>query len=108
MTLNDKDIDAKIGEAWKAHYAGQDEEALRQFEALVEQYPDHIDALWGLGLAYRDAHKHEDATRIFKKIRDLIAQLIADEEMHGQPGRYFMLNRMVSQQIEQIDRFLES
>lgn len=96
-------LDEKIGEAWKAHYAGQDTAAIEQFKRLVEEAPDNIDALWGLGLSYRNAGNKTSAVEIFQKVKQLVAAQLAMES--GQPERYVMLNRMVDQQLAQIGDF---
>ncbi|NDJ76148.1 MAG: tetratricopeptide repeat protein [Chloroflexi bacterium] len=102
--MNQNEIDAKIGEAWKAHHAGNQETAIEQFLRLIEDVPDHIDAYWGLGLSYRDAGNQESALEAFHKVKELV--LVELESEGGQRGRYFMLNRMVDQQIEQMNDFL--
>jgi Flp pilus assembly protein TadD len=102
--MDPKDFDAKIGAAWKAHYNGQHEQAIEQFKKLVDQTPDHIDANWGLGLAYRKAGEKANALQVFRKIRDLVTR-----ELEARPEDYerlFMLKRMVSQQIEQMNDFI--
>jgi tetratricopeptide (TPR) repeat protein len=97
-------FDAKISAAWKAHYNGQHEQAIEQFKKLVDQTPDHIDANWGLGLAYRKAGEKASALQIFQKVRDLVTQeLETHPENHE---RLIMLKRMVSQQIEQMNEFI--
>ena len=98
--MNQNDIDAQIGEAWQAHYNGQHEVALEKFKQLVAEMPDHIDANWGLGLSYRRAGDRQNALAVFNKVKELVtAELEADPEEYE---RFFMLKRMVSQQIEQI------
>lgn len=103
--MDEKDFDAKISAAWKAHYNNQHEQAIDEFRALVEQAPDHIDANWGLGLSYRKAGDRANALQIFQKVRDLVAQ-----ELETNPDnfeRFVMLKRMVSQQIEQMNDFID-
>lgn len=98
-----KDIDVRIGAAWKAHYQGHDDVAIEQFRQLVAEAPDHIDANWGLGLSYRDAGQIEDATQVFHKVKDLVGTQL---EAHGtEHERFVMLSRMVEQQLAQINEF---
>jgi lipopolysaccharide biosynthesis regulator YciM len=98
--MNQQDLDSKIGEAWKAHYAGHDQTAVDQFLALVEEAPDNIDAHWGLGLSYRDLGDKDKAIQTFQKVKSLVSQKLETES--GQLGRYFMLNRMADQQLERM------
>lgn len=103
--MTEKDLDARIGEAWKAHYAGEYYTAVEQFKLLAAEAPDHIDAQWGLGLSYRHVGEKEKALAAFEQAKALIdAEISANP---GEHGRLFMLNRMVTQQIEQIADFLD-
>lgn len=103
--MSEKDLDARIGEAWKAHYAGDNYAAVDQFKRLTEEAPDHIDAHWGLGLSYRNAGEKEKALAAFERAKALIDAEIAAHP--GERGRLFMLQRMVTQQIEQVADFLD-
>ena len=101
-----KNIDVRIGEAWKAHYQGQDSLAIEQFNGLVQEVPDNIDAHWGLGLAYRDAGDLDNAAQIFQKAKTMIAAQLQDEnEEKINRERFVMLSRMVDQQITQLALF---
>lgn len=102
--MSEKTLDVKIGEAWKAHYGGQQEAAIEQFTQIVADAPDNIDAQWGLGLCYRTIGEKDQALQAFEKARTLV-----DAELDGETDdreRMVMLQRMVKQQIEQIDDFI--
>lgn len=102
-----KNIDVRIGEAWKAHYQGQDRLAIEQFSGLVQEVPDSIDAHWGLGLSYRDAGELDPAAQVFQKAKAMItAQLEGQDDEATNRERYVMLARMVDQQITQLALFL--
>jgi len=102
--MNQKELDAKIAEAWKAHYARQHQVAVEKFRQLVSEAPDNIDANWGLGLSYRSIGDKENALQVFLKVKELVAtQLARDLEDRE---RYIMLSRMVTQQIEQMSSFI--
>jgi Tfp pilus assembly protein PilF len=103
--MTDKDLDARIGEAWNAHYQGQDEVAVQQFTEILNQEPANIDAYWGLGLAYRGLEQNEKAREIFLKVKQLIQDEV-DRENNTTPGRFYMLNRMVDQQLARLEDFL--
>lgn len=103
--MNEKEIDAKIGEAWKAHHRGEQQKAITQFKELVTRAPDNVDALWGLGLSYRKAGDLENALDVFRRAKSLVkAQL---DENPAEYGRLFMLNRMLSQQIDYMTDFIK-
>ncbi len=98
--MNQQDVDARIGAAWEALQAGDHQTAIAEFEQLVAEVPDHIDAHWGLGLAYRHAGKAQKALQAFEQVKRLIeTELTEHPKEHG---RWFILNRMVQQQIEQL------
>ena len=103
--MNQQDFDARIGAAWEALHAGDHRTAIAEFEQLVAEDPDHIDAQWGLGLAYRHAGDFGNALRAFEQVKALVdAELAQHPEEHG---RWFILNRMVQQQIEQLSDFAQ-
>ena len=102
--MSKNELDVKIGAAWQAHYNGQHAAAVEQFNQIVADNPDHIDANWGLGLSARKAGDSETALQAFTKARDLIvAELASDPEDYE---RFIMLERMVKQQVEQMSDFI--
>ena len=101
--MDPKEIDARVGEAWKAHRTGNIEAAIEQFSRILAEVPDHIDATWGLALAYRKAGDREKSLQTFKTAADLIAARSGSEE---DKERHFMLQRMIKQQIEQMADFI--
>lgn len=102
--MSEKDIDQKIGEAWKAHYKGENARAIDMFTQLAQQNPDHVDVQWGLGLAYRSAGDLDRATEAFKRAKTLIeAALAKNPQEYGRP---FLLNRMINQQLDYISDFI--
>jgi hypothetical protein len=104
--MNQNDIEAQIGEAWRAHYQGQDQVAIEKFLQLVAAAPDNIDAYWGLGLSYRDAGDTASAIQSFQKVKELVTSRLKTDS--GQQERFVMLNRMVDQQLERIGQFSAS
>ncbi|MGQ9848512.1 MAG: tetratricopeptide repeat protein [Aggregatilineaceae bacterium] len=102
--MDQNDINARIGIAWRAHYLGKHQDAIEQFAKILSEAPDHIDAHWGLGLSYRRAGEREKARQAFEKVAELAAQALQNEPENRE--RYFMLQRMAKQQIEQIAEFL--
>ncbi|MEM9950618.1 MAG: hypothetical protein AAF846_03375 [Chloroflexota bacterium] len=107
----------RIGEAWKQHRMGNNGQAIDIFKDILSKRPDHIDALYGLGLAQRADGLLDDATESFNK-----AALLAKETLEavdktsavdGHQGnndldtyeddRYLMLTRMIQQRLEEIE-----
>ncbi len=101
---NKNDFDARVAEAWKAHYAGQQDVAIQKFIQVVAEAPDAIDARWGLGLSYRKAGERDSALEVFQQVDALLAKALEQETENQE--RFFMLKRMVKQQIEQMSDFI--
>lgn len=102
--MSERERDERTGEAWKAHYAGNQQLAIDQFLVIVREAPEDIDANWGLALSYRDAGQRDKAVEIFTTVRDLVTRQL--EASPDDYERFFMLKRMVNQQIEQMGQFI--
>lgn len=103
----------RIGEAWAMHRNGNHTGAIEIFEDIVRNYPEEIDALYGLGLARRSDGDAPASTEAFNK-----ALTIANERLSTLDGgadvtanlldsddddRLLMLRRMISQRIEELE-----
>ncbi len=102
--MDPKEINARIGQAWKMHYTGKNDAAIEQFERILAEAADPIDAYWGIALSYRKAGNKEKSLEAFQQAADLIAIAAQTDAEHKE--RYFMLQRMVKQQIEQMADFI--
>ncbi len=91
------DIDALVGQAWSQHYHHHDSEALQEFQRLVERWPDHIDANYGLALALKTAGQKQEAAEAFKKTRTLVENALATQSDDN--SRFHMLKRMIDQHL---------
>lgn len=91
------EVDALVGQAWSQHYHGQNDNAVQQFRQIVEKYPDHIDANYGLALVLKKLGRKEEAGEAFRKTKQLVeAAGIAPKDDNA---RFQMLSRMVDQQL---------
>lgn len=103
----------RIGEAWAMHRQGNHAGAIEIFEDIVRNYPEEIDALYGLGLARRSDGNAQASTEAFNK-----ALTITKERLRALDGgtevttnmldshdddRLLMLRRMISQRIEELE-----
>lgn len=88
-----------VARAWQLHREGRNNDAIKAFEALLKTAPDHVDGHYGLGLAQRGANMKEAALESFNRTLRLLAKALENE-----PGvdRYEMLERMVSQRINEL------
>lgn len=86
--------------AWHQHTVDRDNLAIQQFESLLKENPDNLDALYGLAVALKNSDRQQEA-------QDLLAQLaekvnLLDPQSEDEVNRKSMLTRMVSQQLQRI------
>ncbi len=91
------DVDKLVGQAWSQHYHGQNDEAIKSFRQLVEKWPDHIDANYGLSLALKTAGDRQAAGEAFRKTKALVDSALSTES--DENARYAMLSRMIEQHL---------
>jgi tetratricopeptide (TPR) repeat protein len=95
------EADALVGEAWTAHYHGQNDDAIRKFEDVLQRWPDHIDANYGLALTLRTVGQKEKSVERFRKTKALLEAALAAEPDEVN-ARYVMLSRFCDQNIAMI------
>lgn len=101
--MADNPIDKKIGLAWKSHRQGMQDQAILEFREILHQDPNHLDALYGLGLAQKASGKKDDAQETFEKLRQLLDDIMEEQEelpIDQREERYVMISNMVRQQID--------
>ncbi|MBC7814373.1 MAG: tetratricopeptide repeat protein [Burkholderiales bacterium] len=119
------DIYVRIGDAWGMYREGQHAAAIAEFERIVAQKPDEIDAHYGLGLALRAAGQQESAVTAFQKALKLVdaklspaaadkystievetetlqEALTEDTLVTGKHDRFTMLKRMTGQRLTEL------
>ncbi|PJF43947.1 MAG: hypothetical protein CUN55_06525 [Phototrophicales bacterium] len=87
--------------AWRAHYKGDNNDAIERFNKIIASQPQNTDALNGLGLAQKAVGDHLGARVTFRKLLDILERKI--EEDPDNETRYRMEMRMIQQQIEMLD-----
>jgi hypothetical protein len=89
----------QLGRAWGLHRKGQNDEAIREFSALLQTSANNIDALYGIGLAQRSAGRRsaaeESLTTCLTQIEGALAQ-------HPNEDRYEMLQKMTRQRLDEL------
>ncbi len=98
-----------ITQAWNHQREGRAAAAVTEFEKIVQQHPQDVDANYGLGLAQKAAGQTAAAINTFKQTLVIIsesqkkedAQRNTDEDYVKTPedDRLMMLQRMVSQRL---------
>ena len=86
--------------AWATHAKKDNEQALRLFQAIVEQDATHIDATYGLGLALTAVGQYDRAVQVFNRAAELVAARANQQAADDEDSRYRMLVRMIAQQLE--------
>ena len=89
----------QLGSAWALHRKGQNEEAIREFTALLRQSANSIDALYGIGLSQRSAGHAEAAQESFATCLKQIESALAE---HPNEDRYEMLQKMTRQRLDEL------
>lgn len=89
----------QLGRAWALHRKGQNDEAIREFSTLLQQSANNIDALYGLGLAQRNAGRQSAAEEAFTTCLTQIGAALAE---HPNEDRYEMLQKMTRQRLDEL------
>ena len=106
----------RIGEAWRAHRNGDNSEAARQFDAVIQMNPENVDAHYGKGLALKADGDSAGAAAAFQlalnyaqAALDAVQTASVAEGHHGandldtrDDDRYMMLSRMLQQRIDDV------
>lgn len=108
---NQTDLAERIGSAWQQHREGRSESAISEFETILRQNPDDIDANYGIGLAQRAAGRADAAIQSFQTALQLVnkAKTVEDNSRSSEQiesniktpedDRLQMLTRMIQQRI---------
>lgn len=95
------EIAAALSRAWGLHLNKKHSESIQAFSDILTRSSDHLDALYGLGLAQRGAGQTSEAVATFQKLQQRVAA-----ELAANPGsdRFEMLTRIIQQRLEEIKR----
>ncbi len=91
------EFDSRVGQAWSQHNQGHDDVAIEEYHHLLEEWPDHIDANFGLALALKTQGEKGKALEAFSKTRQIVESEMA--KATGDTSRYTMLMRMIDQHL---------
>ena len=104
----------KVGQAWRQYREGRTDAAMKEFEAILRQNPEDIDASYGLGLTQKASGQVDLAGKTFSDTLKLINVAKDQYESSRQVNfedsnvktpeddRFMMLDRMVRQRLEEI------
>jgi tetratricopeptide (TPR) repeat protein len=91
------EFDSRVGQAWSQHNQGHDDVAIEEYRRLLEEWPDHVDANYGLALALKARGDKSKALDAFAKTRQFVEAEMA--KATGDTSRYHMLMRMIDQHM---------
>lgn len=94
-------VSSPLGKAWAFHRNDQNDQALGEFQRLLNQNADDLDALYGSGLAQKALGQAEAARKSFQKAID-----VAGKGLSETPGndRFMMMRRMAQQRINEVSK----
>lgn len=89
-----------LAHAWANHRDGRNEAAVGEFDRILRDNPNDIDANYGLGLVQSVLGRHDQAIASFQKAKALVTKALEAE-----PGtdRWEMLQRMCDQRIAEAE-----
>jgi tetratricopeptide (TPR) repeat protein len=94
----------QLGRAWTHHRQGRHDAAISEFQDLLREAPNQVDALFGLGLAQRGAKQHDAAAATFGKCLEAV-----ERQLQEQPDdRYAMMRRLVQQRLAELKTQVDS
>jgi tetratricopeptide (TPR) repeat protein len=137
MTTQREQLGERVGEAWRLHRYGDNQAALDIFEdlsfdapadieenflddleknqrdAIIAEWVNYIDALYGFGLATRTEGNEEKAVKIFRRALSYTDKVLAalgvrdiatgsNELDSFADDRFIMLRRMITQRMEEL------
>lgn len=87
----------EVGEAWKQHIEGREDEAIDSFKAIIDQDAEHVDANYGIALAYEAKGQDEQAIAYYQRARSLVESLAESE-----PSRATIIRRETALKLEKL------
>lgn len=123
--MSNESIAMRIGRAWRHQREGNADAAIQEFEKILQQEPDNIDANYGMGLSQRAAGQPQAATEYFqhaleivdkndtagRNAREAAANDFQTERIKpntAEDDRYMMLTRMLKQRLAETNSMLKS
>ena len=106
----------RIGEAWRSHREGNNDQAITIFKEILQKTPENVDAHYGLGLAHKASNDMASAADSFQKALDLAENAVnavkttsGAEGHHGandldtsEDDRFMMLSNMLKQRLADV------
>jgi tetratricopeptide (TPR) repeat protein len=113
MSSNPSNTSA-VSNAWRYQREHQASTAVTEFEKILKQDANNIDALYGYSLALRDSGNKESAITHFQQVLELVESAAlerrptstSEDEIRvpnsAEDDRYMMLARMIKQRLSEL------
>ena len=98
--MADSKLSVKLNEAWTHRVKHHHKEAETVFREVLTNYPDHVEALYGLAQALMEQGKDKDAIKSFKQA----AKLLQDGALGDDELRASLLRRQALGHIERLTK----
>jgi tetratricopeptide (TPR) repeat protein len=89
----------QLGRAWALHRENRNDQAISEFNQMLQGASENIDALYGLGLSQRAAHQPDAAKQSFERCLALVNQELAQNPSQD---RFQMLQRFIHQRLAEM------
>lgn len=110
-----ENIVAEIGRAWDLQRKGQADAALKEFDRILSQSKDNIDAHYGMGLVKRSLGQNAAAVEHFQRALALVESATEGRRRANEGPEYndpttteddrlLMLTRMLKQRLAETSR----
>ena len=99
MAKNFHEYAEHLGRAWALHRQGKNDASIKEFDALLQQSANNMDALYGRALAERNNGQIEAAKASFEKCLEQVNIML---ESAPDEDRWQMLQRMTTQRINEL------
>lgn len=96
MSTNHSAAATILAHAWANHRDGRNEAAVGEFDRILRDNPNDIDANYGLGLVQRALGRYDQAVASFEKAKMLVTKAL---EAEPSLDRWEMLQRQCDQRI---------
>lgn len=96
---NPNNTDSAVGRAWAYHRDGRNDAAIAEFDRILKEAPNDIDANFGLGLVQRTLGRHDQAIQSFQKVKTLLDKALVETPHED---RWEMLLRMCDQRMAEV------
>src|SRR5262245_21735995 len=104
--MSTETIASRVGRAWGYQRDGRQDAALIEFNQILKESPNDVDANYGVGMLYKAIGSLDQAKQAFQQAAKLIEKerTAAENADQATKDRFAMLTRMVNQRITELNK----